>query len=115
MVIRSMVCGRPPGSAGRAPQACRHSMTPDGSVDDGSVTAGVTPGMGPGVGAADDSLVQPAMTVARPAPPATASSRRRVSPSLSPTAGFFELCTTVTIEVRAQVPGLSGFDVEECT
>jgi hypothetical protein len=51
--------------------------------------------------------VQPATTVARPAPAATASSRRRVSPSLSPTAGFFELCTTFTIEVRAQVPGLS--------
>ena len=106
MVIRSMVCGRPPGSAGRAPQACRHSMTPDGTVDDGSVsagvTAGVTAGVGPGVGAADDSLVQPATTVARPAPPATARSRRRVSPSRSPAVGFFGLSTADTIEAASR-------------
>jgi hypothetical protein len=82
-------------------------MTPDGTVDDGSVTAGV--------GAADDSLAQPATTVARPAPPATARSRRRVIPSPSPAAGFFELSTAVTIEVGAEIPGLSRVDEEERT
>jgi hypothetical protein len=41
MVIRSIVCARPPGSAGRAPQACLHNITPDVIGEDCNAMAGI--------------------------------------------------------------------------
>ena len=69
-VIRVMVCARPPGSAGRAPQASRHSITP------AAVEVVANRGAGIWDGAREP---HPANAEATPAPPATARRRRRLS------------------------------------
>jgi hypothetical protein len=78
MVIRSIVCGRPPGRAGLAPHACLHNITPDVIDDDCNAIVGTER---TGGWPADGAVVeQPPTTDASPAPPAIASSRRRLTP-----------------------------------
>ena len=100
MVIRLIVCARPPGRAGFAPHACLHSITPDVIVDDCNAMVGAKR-VGPANGAAAE---QPPTTDASPAPPAIASSRRRLTPLSPVTEGCSEFPTNVTLEAIKRGP-----------
>ena len=111
MVIRLIVCGRPPGNAGRAPHACLHNITPDVIVDDCNAMVGAKR-VGPANGAAAE---QPPTAQASPAPPAIASSRRRLTPLVPPSAGCSGFATVVTLRGHptgaravAVTPGAAG-------
>jgi len=100
MVIRLIVCARPPGRAGLAPHACLHNITEDVIVDDCNATVGIER-----VGPADGAVAeQPATTDASPAPPAIASSRRRLTPLAPSPQGCSEFPTVVTLEAAGRVP-----------
>ena len=116
MVIRLIVCGRPPGSAGLAPHACLHNITPDVIGDDCNAMAGIERAGGwpaDGLGCAGGE--QPATTDASPAPPAIARRRRRVTPLAPATEGLSGFATVVhprghraEAQTMAVTPGAAG-------
>lgn len=119
--MREMVCGRPPGSGGSAPQESRHSMVAGmvlgaggGTTLDWSCGAGVTGGAEEAVDSAvvipGSALAQALVRTLRPVAPASQSALRRLR-SFAGLSGSNAHMTVTIVSAVTYFPRFEGLSV----